>query len=847
MSQRRCRAIVLVGAAAACAALAVAAAVASPAMAMRSLPRVGGLVSPTHPLSDHWYSNASPTFVWADPVTSPSFAFSIDQLSSGDPGTDVSAGSTVTPDSTLFDPEAAFTLGAGPSPNGQAVATGDLNGDGVPDLVVAANYADTISVLDGAADGSLAAPVSYAMPTSSDLPDELGYYGPLGVTIADVNHDGWPDVVVDLDTYSGLVAVVLNNGDGTLGPWHTYETGGAYPSSVTVADVNGDGDPDLIAVNSFQWSSTVGVLLGNGDGTFQDADQPTTFSTDWNPSAVAVADVNGDGHPDIVTANNGFEGSTGNGSLTVLLGDGVGGFAAHVDAPLSARASSLALADLNGDGKLDAVVGEDGQVSVLLGNGDGTWQAPRDASVGSGAVTGLAVADFDRDGKADVAASLVGGAYLLSGGGDGSLADPVTVAGGYDPAIVTADFNSDGRADLAVADVDDSGFIGVLTAASPTVSVSEGPLADGTWYFHARAVDGAGKGGEITTLPVNIDTVAPTSTLGGLDDDWHSAGVIPVTIDASDPGYPASAGVSQLQLQALWGGEVVIPWKSEAGGNVVDGAMHEDGVWEGFPDGVWTLQMRAIDGAGNVETAHDYTIKQDTTAPTVALTGVRDGASYTTAQTAVLTATDPVPTLALGAAQRAQAGSFAHRLAAVRVREAAGGMAKGPEAPQMNSGVASVSYRAGHSGAFTTVAGKTASISIAASLAKQTYEYYATDAVGNASKTRSFTVTAVPAPPRAVAHNAAHVVRGGTAHLRYSLSDAALAKLSCRLFVTQYGKSKLSLALGDRPVGTTLDAAVRIALPLGCYTWHVRAHEAGGRTVWSNGRTLVVYAHNLIA
>ena len=146
----------------------------------------------------------------------------------------------------------------------------------------------------------------------------------------------------------------------------------------------------------------------------------------------------------------------------------------------------------------------------------------------------------------------------------------------------------------------------------------------------------------------------------------------------------------------------------------------------------------------------------------------------------------------------------------------------------MNSGVASVSWRAGDSGAFTTVAGDTVSIPIATRLAKQTFEYYSTDAVGNTSATASFAVTAIPAAPRVLALNAAHVVRGGTVRLRYSMSDTAVAKLSCRLFVTRYGKSRLAVALGDQPVGTTLAAAARVTLPVG-YAHVARARPRGRR------------------
>jgi hypothetical protein len=216
------------------------------------------------------------------------------------------------------------------------------------------------------------------------------------VAIADVNGDGRPDLAVVnycegsgtgrcANGANGVVSVLLDNGDGTFQAAVTYGSGGMYGESVAISDVNGDGKPDLLVVNRCASSSncaspgvhpgSVGVLLGNGDGTFQPA---VTYGSGGDaPSSVAVGDVNGDGKPDLLLVNL-------NNVVGVLLGNGDGTFQPAVThASGGQNAESVALADVNGDGKPDLLVASrcasrsncaNGVVSVLLGNGNGTFQ-----------------------------------------------------------------------------------------------------------------------------------------------------------------------------------------------------------------------------------------------------------------------------------------------------------------------------------------------------------------------------------------------------------------------------------------------------------------------------------------
>jgi hypothetical protein len=231
---------------------------------------------------------------------------------------------------------------------------------------------------------------------------------------------------------------------------------GASPQSVAVGDVNGDGNPDLVVAN--QSDSTVSVLLGNGDGTFQAAVPYSTGSFN-SPVSVALADLNGDLKLDIVTANS----STGD--VSVLINNGNGTFMPAVPYPAGSSPILIAIADVNKDGKMDLLVANSigNNVSVLIGVGNGTFQPAATFPCGSGP-NAIAVGDFNGDGNQDLATANFNDntVSILLGNGTGSFGAPVAYAADFGTdGIATADLNGDGKLDLVVAN-DDSNTVSVL-------------------------------------------------------------------------------------------------------------------------------------------------------------------------------------------------------------------------------------------------------------------------------------------------------------------------------------------------------------------------------------------------
>ena len=294
----------------------------------------------------------------------------------------------------------------------------------------------------------------------------------LGVATADLNGDGKADVVtVNASTEGdGTVAVLLGNGDGTFRPVVTYDSGGQYPDTVAIADVNGDGRLDIVVGDFWDPSvqrGLVGVLLGNGDGTFRPV--VTYDSGGVAPSDVAIADVNRDGALDLVVSNcapsgaPGCPGGAGDGNVAVLLGNGDGTFRAAVPyAPGGYATGDVAVVDVNGDGKPDIIVVNgyscmtctDSNVGVLLGNGDGTFRPVVLYTFGDISGMGLVVGDVNGDHKLDLV--LVGTEIaVLLGNGDGTfqsaiISNPTPSYIGAGPAVIV-DFDGDGKKDLVVS------------------------------------------------------------------------------------------------------------------------------------------------------------------------------------------------------------------------------------------------------------------------------------------------------------------------------------------------------------------------------------------------------------
>jgi hypothetical protein len=272
-----------------------------------------------------------------------------------------------------------------------SVAIVDLNGDGKQDLATAnfgANaFANTVSVLLNRGDGSFKAKHNYATGT-----------GPVDVAIGDLNGDGKADLAT-ANYDSNTASVLLNRGDGSFRAKVDYGAGPG-PDSVAIGDLNGDGKADLATTSE---DSAVSVLLNTGDGSFQ---AKLDYPSGRYPGSVAIGDVNGDGKPDLATA------SAFTNTVSVLLSRGDGSFKAKHDYRTGRNPRSVAIGDLNSDGKRDLVTANrPGTISVLLNRGDGRFQAKRDYRAGvrpSRCGCGLlpesvAIGDLNGDGKADLA------------------------------------------------------------------------------------------------------------------------------------------------------------------------------------------------------------------------------------------------------------------------------------------------------------------------------------------------------------------------------------------------------------------------------------------------------------
>ena len=333
----------------------------------------------------------------------------------------------VTQGSMAYLAKSDYSVGSSP----QGVTNADFNGDGKPDLAVANNSSNTVSILLNKGDGTFATKIDTSTWTS-----------PQSLVSADFDGDGKPDLAV-ANGFPYTVSIFKGNGDGTFATKVDYGTG-SEPYYVTSSDFNGDGKPDLAVANYS--SNTVSILLNNGDGTFA---TKVDYATSSSPRALKWGDFNGDGKPDLAVAN--YSSNT----VSILLNNGDGTFATKVDYATSSSPASVDTGDVNGDGIADVVVANRGgiSVSVYINNGNGTFASAVNYSVASDAYS-VVLADLNGDAFMDIAATnyYTNTVSVLANNGNGTFATKVDYGTASRPIALTgSDFNGDGKIDLAVA------------------------------------------------------------------------------------------------------------------------------------------------------------------------------------------------------------------------------------------------------------------------------------------------------------------------------------------------------------------------------------------------------------
>lgn len=346
----------------------------------------------------------------------------------------------------------------------QNLVKGDFDEDGVVDLVMAvADSPNDVSLFEGKRDGTFVQP-----PQQFDVARSAVF-----VIKSDLNGDGHLDLAVSdigtSPTAPGAVVVLLGKGDGTFEKARSFPSGGKQPAGLAAPDVDGDGDEDLAVANSVSGApnddlaGNVTVLLNNGEGAFeagQSIEPPSPPSSRVSPVFLAVGDLDGDGDPDLAATVAIATQAREAGNVLVLENE-KGRYVRGQSVAVGADPQQIVVGLFDGDRRPDFAIagGESNNVSVGLGNGDGTFGKAREFPSGGDGPTSLRARDLNKDGKKDLAITNIGegpggggNVGVLPGRGDGTFRRPVTFHAGNGPAgIVPGKFDGDGRVDLAVA------------------------------------------------------------------------------------------------------------------------------------------------------------------------------------------------------------------------------------------------------------------------------------------------------------------------------------------------------------------------------------------------------------
>lgn len=325
-----------------------------------------------------------------------------------------------------------------------SIIAGYFNNDSYLDLAIGNYDGSSIGILLGYGNGAFQNEIVTYISNKTH---------PTAMAVGDFNNDSRLDIVaVSLD--DGNIAILLGNGDGTFLVQAIISTGGgSYPGAAAVGYFNNDLILDIVV--TIGGTNRIGLYIGNGNGTFQNSKLSPTGSAS-EPSGIVVGDFNHDSYLDVATSNYG------NSRVSVLLGYGNGSFRTQTSFPTGIECVWMDTADLNGDGHLDfvAINGKNNSVSVLLGFGNGTFRGQVTYPVGNSSSSFfIALADVNNDGRWDIvvpntAENNIG---ILLGRGDGSFQAQTTIFIGDDAApaaVAINDFNKDNLSDIAVANAD---------------------------------------------------------------------------------------------------------------------------------------------------------------------------------------------------------------------------------------------------------------------------------------------------------------------------------------------------------------------------------------------------------
>lgn len=320
--------------------------------------------------------------------------------------------------------------------NSTGIASGDLNGDTLPDLVIAWQGA-TVGPT-GFQDGNISVHLDNGPATYNNVATFLppNSINPMDLELADFNNDGKLDLAV-VYLRGGGVTVQFGDGAGNFGA-ATHYNAGSFPFSIATGDLNNDGRPDIVVANLS--SSNISVLINNGTGSFG---SPTNITVGASPRHVQIGDLNNDGNKDVVV--------TSDNKISVLLGNGTGGFGPVNFYTVGVGPLRLLIYDLNNDGNADVVTSNvnANTISVLLGNGTGAFGAATNYATGT-APRGITQGDFNGDGLIDIAVGVNNAINVFLATAPGVFAAPTSHGPTGAGDILAADVNQDGGLDLVI-------------------------------------------------------------------------------------------------------------------------------------------------------------------------------------------------------------------------------------------------------------------------------------------------------------------------------------------------------------------------------------------------------------